>query len=84
MAILLEYEWRRRVVSLAADQSGAVTVDWVALTATVVVIGIGIAYSVFGGGSGEGVLSVVESFGVEVDQAATNIAGAVPTSLPGS
>ncbi|MEL6795048.1 MAG: hypothetical protein AAFP78_16440 [Pseudomonadota bacterium] len=34
--------------SFAADKSGAVTVDWVALTAAVVVIGIALVYAVFG------------------------------------
>ena len=32
----------------ARDKSGAVTVDWVALTAAIVVIGIALVYAIFG------------------------------------
>ena len=40
--------------AFAADKSGAVTVDWVALTAAIVVIGIALVYAVFGTGSDNG------------------------------
>lgn len=65
----------------AADKSGAVTVDWVALTAAVVIIGIGIVYAVFGSGD-QGVNGLVSNLGSELGVAATNISGAVATSLP--
>lgn len=66
----------------AADKSGAVTVDWVALTAAVVIIGIGIVYAVFGSGD-DGVNGLVTNLTTELGVAATNISGSVgalPTS----
>lgn len=67
----------------AADKSGAVTVDWVALTAAVVIIGIGIVYAVFGNDT-SGIGSVVNNLDGELTQAATNIENAVATTLPTS
>jgi len=67
---------------LAADKSGAVTVDWVALTAAVVIIGIGIVYAVFGTGD-SGVNGLVTNLGTQLGVAAENIDGAVGT-LPTS
>ena len=64
-----------------ADESGAVTVDWVALTAAVVVIGIGLAYAIFGDGT-TGVGGLVTNLTTEINQAATNLEAAVPTALP--
>ncbi|MEM7525293.1 MAG: hypothetical protein AAF360_16380 [Pseudomonadota bacterium] len=69
--------------SFAADKSGAVTVDWVALTAAVVVIGIGLAYAVFGTGD-DGVSGLVTNLTAELGQASSNLENAVATSLPGS
>ena len=40
------------------DVSGAVTVDWVAVTATFVVVGIGIVYAIFGDDD-EGLIAIV-------------------------
>ncbi|MEO0360413.1 MAG: pilus assembly protein [Pseudomonadota bacterium] len=65
----------------ATEKSGAVTVDWVALTAAVVVIGIGLAYAVFGTGD-DGVAGLVTNLTTELGQASTNIEGAVATELP--
>ena len=65
-----------------ADKSGAVTVDWVALTAAVVIIGIGIVYAVFGSGE-DGVNGLVTNLTSELGTAATNLqnqVGAFPTS----
>lgn len=59
----------------AKDNSGAVTVDWVALTAAVVIIGIGIVYAVFGTGD-DGVAGLVTNLTGELGQAAENIDGA--------
>lgn len=67
----------------AADKSGAVTVDWVALTAAVVIIGIGIVYAVFGNDT-SGIGSVVNNLDGELTQAATNLENAVATTLPTS
>ena len=63
-----------------ADKSGAVTVDWVALTAAVVIIGIGIVYAVFDGE--DGVSGLVDNLTTELGVASTNIDGAV-TALGG-
>ena len=65
----------------AADKRGAVTVDWVALTAAVVIIGIGIVYSVFGTGD-DGVNGLVTNLTTEIGQAASNIDDAVDGALP--
>lgn len=43
---------------LLRDVSGAVTVDWVAVTATFVVVGIGIVYAIFGD-EDEGLIAIV-------------------------
>lgn len=60
----------------ANDKSGAVTVDWVALTAAVVIIGIGIVYAVFGTGD-DGVNGLVTNLTTELGDASSNIEGAV-------
>ena len=36
------------ITSFTKTESGAVTVDWVALTAAVVVVGIALVYAIFG------------------------------------
>lgn len=59
-----------------ANESGAVTVDWVALTAAVVVIGIGLTYAVFGSND-TGVGLLVNNLTGELATAAGNIGGAV-------
>lgn len=64
-----------------ANESGAVTVDWVALTAAVVVIGIGLAYAIFGDGT-TGVGGLVTNLTTEINQAAGNLANGVPDALP--
>lgn len=72
---------KTKLRAFARNESGAVTVDWVALTAAVVVIGIGLAYAVFGT-SGTGVGGLVTNLTSELNQASSNIGGAVATSLP--
>lgn len=71
----------RKVRDFACDENGAVTVDWVALTAAVVVIGIGLTYAVFGT-STTGIGGLVTNLTNELSTAAGNIDGAVPDSLP--
>lgn len=41
-----------------SDTSGVVTIDWVAVTATFVVVGIGITYAIFGDEDG-GLIAIV-------------------------
>lgn len=77
------------VAHFFADRSGAITVDWVALTAAVVVIGIGLVYTVFGPDNTSGISAVVIGLTGELAQAATNIDGYVadqplPVPLGGS
>ncbi len=74
---------KNAVRRFVTDKSGAVTVDWVALTAAVVIIGIGIVYAVFGSGD-DGVNGLVTNLTSELGQAATNISGSVGTALPTS
>lgn len=70
----------RRFVS---DKSGAVTVDWVALTAAVVIIGIAIVYAVFGSGD-DGVGGLVNNLTAELGVAASNVSGQVGALPTGS
>ncbi len=66
----------------AADKSGAVTVDWVALTAAVVIIGIGIVYAVFGSDDA-GIGAVSNALQTDLGTAGSNASGqvdALPTS----
>lgn len=65
-----------------ADKSGAVTVDWVALTAAVVIIGIGIIYTLFNNGD-DGVAGLVTNLNAQLGVAGSNLAnqvGGFPTS----
>jgi len=68
----------RFVEKFMACRSGAVTVDWVALSAAIVIAGMGVGYTVFGG-AGELGLSIQSGF----DDQSANISGAIPSTLPG-
>lgn len=63
------------------DASGAVTVDWVAMTAAVVIVGMGIVYTVMGTSS-SGVNGVVDGLNTEINDAASNIDGHVSDTTP--
>ena len=72
----------RNLRRFGADKSGAVTVDWVALTAAVVIIGIALVYSLFSNGD-DGVAGLVTNVNSQLGVAGSNLAGAVgalPTS----
>lgn len=65
-----------------ANKSGAVTVDWVALTAAVVIIGIALVYALFSNGD-DGVAGLVTNLNQQLGVAGSNLSGAVggfPTS----
>lgn len=65
-----------------ADKAGAVTVDWVALTAAIVIIGIALVYSLFSSGP-DGVAGLVTNLNQQLGVAGSNLAGVVgglPTS----
>jgi len=64
-----------------SDKSGAVTVDWVALTAAVVVIGIGLVYTIFGTGD-DGLSGIVTGLTTEMTQAGDNLEDGVAAALP--
>ncbi|MEM7269692.1 MAG: hypothetical protein AAF401_10610 [Pseudomonadota bacterium] len=70
----------KKLSKIISDQSGAVAVDWVALTASVVVLGIAFAYAVFGA-SDSGVNGLVNNFTAELGQAASNLVG-VASNVP--
>ncbi|WP_340107921.1 hypothetical protein [Pikeienuella sp. HZG-20] len=67
---------------LVAGESGAVAVDWLALAAALVVIGVGLAYAVFGP-EGDGVDELVSTVASGLTQAADEIGGAVQPTAPG-
>lgn len=54
------------------DISGVVTIDWVAVTATFVVVGIGITYAIFGDEDG-GLIAVVNSKQEQLAVRATDV-----------
>lgn len=62
---------------ILADETGALTLDWVALTSSVVVIGIGLVYMIYGGETGQ-ISTVVTNYNEELNTAAGNLSGAVP------
>lgn len=74
---------RNMINRFRRDETGAVTVDWVALTAGIVVIGIAITYTIFNGGINDIAVEINDT----LDNAATDLgAVTVPTltSTPGT
>lgn len=68
------------VKSMLRDESGAVTVDWVALTAGILLLGIAVVYAIFR----EGVTPLVEAIGTTLSaQSSTlgDVVGAAPTGF---
>ena len=64
-----------------ADEAGAVTVDWVALTAAVVIIGLGLSYAILQGPDGDGGLAgLASSLTDKLGEATTNLDN---TPVPG-
>lgn len=57
------------------DEAGAVTIDWVALTAGILLLGIAVVYAIFGS---SGVGSVVS----EIQSELTNVVEVNPGSAP--
>ncbi|MEM1161152.1 MAG: hypothetical protein AAGJ28_09475 [Pseudomonadota bacterium] len=59
------------------DESGAVTIDWVALTAGILLLGITVVYALFNGG----VDDLTGSINTQLNTASTNnvTTGTVPT-----
>jgi hypothetical protein len=64
-------EWgMRRVPGFFGDDAGAITVDWVALTAGILLLGVTVVYSIFNGGVGALTVSIsgtLSSAGAGVD-----------------
>ena len=78
-----------KIRAVFADESGAVTVDWVALTAAVVVIGIALVYSIFGQDNNTGFNGVAAQITTEATALDTtienaNVQGSAPSILSGS
>ena len=69
------------VKSMLRDESGAVTVDWVALTAGILLLGIAVVYAIFR----EGVAPLVDAIGTTLSDQSTKlgtvaaVVGAAPT-----
>ena len=55
--------------------------DWVALTSSVVIIGIGLVYMVYGGETGQ-ISTMVTNYNSELNSAAGNLAGTVGDPPP--
>ena len=53
-----------------SDDAGAVTIDWVALTAGILLLGIMVVYAIFNGG----VASLVSSINTTLSGVTTNVA----------
>ena len=73
---------RNLINKFLSDKSGAVTVDWVALTAAVVVIGIALVYAVFGADNSTGFSGLATDVSGDADTLKTELDGiksAVPT-----
>jgi len=65
----------RKFRSLCADESGAITVDWIALTASVLLLGMMVILAIFNGG----VSSLVSNLNAGMDRA---YADADPGEVP--
>lgn len=50
-----------------ADEDGAVTIDWVALTAGILLLGIAVVYAIFNGGVTDLVGSINSALDVTID-----------------
>ncbi len=69
------------ISGLFSDEGGAVTVDWVTLTTSAVVIGIGLVYSIYGGEDGP-ISTIITNYNAELDVAADNLSGVVGDPPP--
>ena len=63
------------------DAEGAVALDWVALTSSVAVIGIGLTYMVYGGETGP-ISTMIVDYNVELTTAAGNLVGGIGDPPP--
>ena len=68
-------------VDFICDCRGAVTLDWVALTSSVVIIGIGLVYMVYGGETGQ-ISTMITNYNAELNTAGENLVGAVSDLTP--
>ena len=59
-----------KLTKFLGDDAGAVTIDWVALTAGILLLGILVVYSIFNGG----VASLVSSINTTLSGVTTNVA----------
>ena len=64
-----------KIRAFGSDKSGAVTVDWVALTAAITVIGIALVYAVFGQDNQTGFSGLASQSSTEADTLGTQLDG---------
>ncbi len=65
-----------KLVNFLRDESGAVTIDWVALTAGILLLGITLVYAIFN----QGVGSLAKNINSNLTAAGANVStGAAPT-----
>lgn len=55
-----------KMMNFLRDEDGAVTIDWVALTAGILLLGIMVVYAIFNGGVSDLVDSINSELGVAV------------------
>lgn len=55
-----------KLINFLRDEDGAVTIDWVALTAGLLLLGIMVVYAIFNGGVSDLVDSINSELGVAV------------------
>lgn len=59
------------------DETGAVTIDWVALTAGILLLGIAVVFSIFS----NGVSPLVRSINAQLSDAGAGICGDIATKI---
>ncbi len=60
------------ILRFCCDARGAVTIDWVAMTAAFVVLGIGITYAIFGDEDG-GLIAIVNGKQEQLSENVSNV-----------
>ena len=64
----------------AYDERGAVTVDWVALTAGLLILGIVVVYAVMNNATGQ-IMDDFDTLNVEIDSLAERVSALAPITM---
>jgi uncharacterized membrane protein YcfT len=64
----------------AHDERGAVTVDWVALTAGLLILGIVVVYAVMNNATGQ-IMDDFDTLNVEIDSLAERVSALAPITM---